>query len=486
MGQINSGVPGAGIDRGAQRAAEGALRISEARFAARASIAADALISADETCRMVSHDEGGERTFGWARDQRFLSEVGAALATSLDYGATLSRIAELSVRYLADWCVIDLIQEDGSLRPQKVLHADPGKADLAGRLEHLHLDRTRRHLSSAVLSARRTAVVSHVTGGHLASLAQGDEHLRLLNELAPTSYVALPLLSHDRLLGALVLGRSDPARPYGEGEVLLGEELASRAAHAIDNARLYHLAQQAIRTRDEVLGVVAHDLRNPLHAAMLAARALLRRERDQEHPAGDLAEVIARSLDRANRLIEDLLDVSRMAAGRLSVEQIPLSPERMVRETVETFGPIATAASVELEMDLRSPLPPVLADGERCAQVFSNLVGNALKFTPAGGRIQIGAEQRGEEARFWVRDTGPGIAQSKFDHLFERFWQLRRGDRRGAGLGLSIAKAVVDAHGGRIWVESTPGLGSTFSFTLPVADAPAESSPSPVEQTPGT
>jgi PAS domain S-box-containing protein len=418
------------------------------------------------------------------RDQRFLSEVGATLATSLDYGETLTRIAELSVRFLADCCIMDLIQEDGTIRRWKVIHADPGMANLAERLEHLPLDITKPHLASAVLATKRTTVVSDVTSGHLESIAQGDEeHLQLLRELGPTSYVGLPLLAHDRLLGAMVLVRTDSTRQYGENDVRLGEELAYRAAHSIDSARLYRVSQQAIRTRDEVLGIVAHDLRNPIHAAMLAAHTLLHRERDEERQASapNLAEIIARSLERANRLIQDLLDVSRMEAGRLTVEHAPLSSEGLVMEAMEAFAPMASAASLEMEADIRPPLPPVLADSERFAQVFSNLVGNALKFTPAGGRIQIGAEQRAGEACFWVRDTGPGISKLKLQHLFERFWQAGRADRRGAGLGLSIAKGIVDAHGGRIWVESTPGVGSTFYFTVPVAAVPEDR---PVEPTP--
>jgi signal transduction histidine kinase len=171
-----------------------------------------------------------------------------------------------------------------------------------------------------------------------------------------------------------------------------------------------------------------------------------------------------------DRLIEDLLDVTRMEAGHLSVEPEPVATRQVVSDSVEAQEPLATAASLELRADLAGALPDVWVDRDRLLQVFENLIGNALKFTRAGGVVTVGAAPRhGGEVLFWVSDTGAGIAPDQLPHVFDRFWQSRKAGRRGAGLGLPIVKGIVEAHGGRIWAQSTPGEGSTFFFTMPTA-----------------
>ena len=168
-----------------------------------------------------------------------------------------------------------------------------------------------------------------------------------------------------------------------------------------------------------------------------------------------------------NRLIQDLLDVTRMEAGRLSIEPSRLRPGQLVAEALEPQKPVASSASLELELDLSPDLPDVWADRDRLLQVFENLIDNAVKSTEPGGHIAVGASPRDAEVLFWVADSGVGIPAEQRPHLFDRFWQAGR--RGGAGLGLPIVKGLVAAHGGRIWVESTPGRGSTFFFTIPMA-----------------
>jgi signal transduction histidine kinase len=170
-----------------------------------------------------------------------------------------------------------------------------------------------------------------------------------------------------------------------------------------------------------------------------------------------------------NRLIQDLLDVARLEAGRLSIEQARVPAERVVSESVEAQKLLASSASIELRLDVARDVPEVWGDLDRLLQVFENLIGNAVKFTQPGGRITVGAAPRDGDVLFWVADTGAGIAAEDLPHLFDRFRQAQKASRRGAGLGLSVVKGIVEAHGGRIWVESTPGRGSTFSFTVPTA-----------------
>ena len=190
---------------------------------------------------------------------------------------------------------------------------------------------------------------------------------------------------------------------------------------------------------------------------------------DEPDPARAKLGRIVRSSEQMSRLIEDLLDVTRIEAGRLSVSPRPHAAAALVTDAAEAARTTLAAASLELDTACADALPQVLADADRVRQIFSNLIGNAAKFTPPGGRVVLGAARDGDGVRFWVSDTGAGMAESTLDHIFDRFWQARDSDRRGAGLGLAICKGIVDAHGGKIWAESEPGHGSTFSFRLPIA-----------------
>ncbi|PTL82574.1 PAS domain S-box protein [Vitiosangium sp. GDMCC 1.1324] len=405
------------------------------------------------------------------RDQRFLVEVGSVLAATLDYQEVLTRIAQLAVLFLADACIIDIVEEGGQLHRLRVVHREPARVQLAAALEQVPLDRNRGSLYCQIFETKQPILVSDVSAEVLQSIAQGPEHLELLRQLHPTSFMGLPLLAHGHLVGVLLVVSTDSRRHYDPEDLRLGEELARRAALAVDNARLYRAAQQAVAARDEVLSIVAHDLRNPLQAVGLAAAAL-RRNVPQDDPGRTVhkaAETIERHIHQANRLIEDLLDVARIEKQGLHLERECVAPGELVAGAVQLFTAAASAASLELRTELAEALPLVMADRGRILQVFSNLLGNAVKFTPPGGHIRIGAERRDSEVCFSVSDTGKGIAPMHLSRLFDRFWQERPTDRRGAGLGLYIAKGIVEAHGGRIWAESTLGRGTTFFFTLPVA-----------------
>lgn len=229
-----------------------------------------------------------------------------------------------------------------------------------------------------------------------------------------------------------------------------------------------HVAELLAHTREEVLGVVAHDLRNPLNLIITGTDLLLEENLDNNRRR-ELLGVTLRAGRQMNRLIGDLLDTVRLQAGKFTLDLEDVAVVMIFRQTEETFRPLAENRKIQLEA-----IPPedgvaVRADPLRVSQVMGNIVGNAIKFTPEHGRITIRSVADGNHVAFHVTDTGPGIPQADMAHLFENFWQARSNDRRGVGLGLAIAKGVVEAHGGRIWCESRPGIGSTFSFTLPRA-----------------
>jgi PAS domain S-box-containing protein len=412
---------------------------------------------------LVSHDVTAEQQ--QLERQQFLAEVGAALQASLDYSPTIERIAKLVVDYIGDGCAIDVLEDIGKLRRMRVVHADPEKTGLADALDRFLPER--HHPVWRVLETGQPILYPDVPSDLLRSVAKDDEHLSLLEALDVRSAMLVPLVLSQRVIAVLSIVSCRPDRKYGPEDLGLAEELARRASLALDNARLYEVAQEAILARDHVLGVVAHDLRNPL-GTILSATSLLRRRDGPERRSRKPIEAIDRAVDRMGRLIRDLLDVTRIEASGLLLESTRISPRDAITEAVEAERTLAASVCLELRLEVEQDLPEVCADRDRLHQIFENLIGNALKFTERGS-ISVGAEPHGSEVLFWVKDTGPGIPSEHLPHLFDRFWQAREARRRGTGLGLPIVKGLVEAHGGRVWVESTLGIGTSFYFTIPTA-----------------
>ena len=265
---------------------------------------------------------------------------------------------------------------------------------------------------------------------------------------------------------------------------LLGSGVANLVRRVVTNElgrgvmeRMYEEARQAVEAREEVLKVVSHDLRNPLGTIAMSTQFMLEEPALPEPMRVKQLKAIQRAGERMNRLIQDLLNVARMEAGRLVVEPGRVEMTAVLGEALEMLRPLAADKGITLSAEAvpdaaGAPPPAVFADAGRVLQVLSNLVGNAIKFTPSGGRVSIRAERAmglPGRVRVAVSDTGPGIPPDQLPHIFGRFWQANKGDRRGIGLGLAIAKGIVEAHGGRLEVESRVGEGATFSFTLPEA-----------------
>jgi PAS domain S-box-containing protein len=233
-------------------------------------------------------------------------------------------------------------------------------------------------------------------------------------------------------------------------------------------------AEAAIRTREEVLAIVSHDLRNPLNTIAMGAAALKDYSSDEATRAR-YVQMIQRSIQRMNRLIEDLLDVVRPEGGQklaLNLSELDLRP--LLAELAESFRALAEPRHQTFTCEVEDGLPKVAADRDRLSQVVTNLVGNALKFTPEDGVVELRAKAVDGEVQVAVRDTGPGMSPEELGRIFDPYWQAGRTARLGAGLGLAISKGIVESHGGRLWVESKPGAGSTFTFALPVAGEAAE------------
>jgi PAS domain S-box-containing protein len=404
-------------------------------------------------------------------EQRLLSEIGSALASRIDENLALASLTRLTVRELGDLSSLYLVAEDGSIQRHGMACRDPAAEWLIELMMGLPVDRRTRHPLWQILDTRRPLLMQ-LDASMLAAYALSEEHRRALEVLSPRSIIGVPLLVGDGVLGALFVATCWPSRAFDARDVGVLEEVARRVALSLENARLYDAARKAIQVRDEVLGIVAHDLRSPLGAILMQATLIGPKANQPERRSQRPREAIERSVSHMNRMINDLLEVARMESGHLTLVRAGLAPAGLVAEVVEAHRARAATASIELRAEAAADLAEAWGDKDRLLQVFENLLGNAIRVAP-GGTISVGARERAGEILFWVADTGPGIAPEDLPRVFDRFWQARKSRRGGAGLGLSIVKAIVESHAGRVWFESKLGAGTTVFFTVPLAETAA-------------
>lgn len=405
-----------------------------------------------------------------AHEERITAEAGRILISAgYDGNRVMAEIGNLLVRQLADWCIIDRLVEEEDGRLVRVVRSRPAQAQACASIARSPVDPGRprgfwRELGSGV------RWVGDVERDGLESLVREPEDLRLIAALDPRSIVVAPISGRGRVGGTIAIGTSGASRPFDATDAKLLERLAGIIALTDENIRLHRALEAAVLARDEVLGIVAHDLRNPLNSILLHAQTL--RRRGQEPDRRDqtaLSHIRVASL-RMNRLIQDLLDTARLEGGqRLTVERQAVSPASLVAAVVEEQKDWLAAAKRVVNVDVEPDLPDVFADNNRLHQAFDNLLGNAAKFSLSNTTITVGASFENGEVVFRVHNEGV-IAADALPHVFERFWKASGADLRGAGLGLSIVKQIIDAHDGRIWVDSSSTHGTTFHFTVPLAN----------------
>lgn len=303
------------------------------------------------------------------------------------------------------------------------------------------------------LAVSGTMRLSHLAADLSTGLAVGVFLLAALAARLPT----VPTLATCAIL--LLLGY------LGRSATTVIRRVVMHEVARMELSRLYADARDAIDAREEVLKIVSHDLRNPLHTIAMSAELLLESDMPGEQRDRQLA-IIRRAGERMNRLVQDLLDVAKLEAGRLSISRRAVRVSSLLSEAEEMLRPLAEEHGIRFTADGETATGWLQVDAGRVQQALGNLVGNAIKFTPRGGRITVRAESVNGAIRFSVSDSGTGIPQEQLSHIFGPFWQAHPADRRGIGLGLAITKAIVEAHGGRIWVESHVGAGTTFYFTL--------------------
>ena len=404
------------------------------------------------------------------QNQRFLVAAASQLSRTLEYERGARIAAQIAVDYLADVCLIDVV-DDGAFTRYASEAADPEVDAAVQRLVatiRLSWDSPSRVID--VIRANRPDVIAEISDEWIEAHVQSPAELEAALAIRWRSVMIVPLAARGTVIGAISFCRLAPGIPYDGSDLQLAQELAQRIAIALDNAHLYGAAQEATRARDEVLGVVSHDLRNPLSAIAMCTRALLDQLPPDSEAQRELLRTAYDSTQWMHRMIQDLLDVSSIEAGKLAVEPRREAVTPLIERALSVFERDAAERGLVLVREEEDGLPWILADADRVVQVLANLVGNAIKFTAPGGSITIGARRAGDDVAIFVADTGAGIPSEHLPHVFDRYWQSRRSaHRRGSGLGLAIARGIVEAHGGGIGVDSTAGEGSVFTFTLPIA-----------------
>lgn len=449
------------------------LRRNGESFPAEASIARTVFDGARTF--MVTLRDVSERRRSEER-QKLLATAGWVLAASLDVDSTMATIAELPVPLLGEWSLLELLTPEGSSRRVAATHVDPSR----------HEDTAALVMRTAESPEPSPALTSGARIAHETEAQRVTDIPAWLQEnfpdaasraraegLGASAVLVVPLRAGGRAIGALHLVRTRAGASHAVEEGQVADQFAGLAALALDNARLFQESRRAVRERDDMLAIVSHDLRNPVNAIVMLTGAVLRLAEDTAaaDPSAPLmsrddVEAVRAAARQADGLIQDLQDVSRISAGRLRVDRRRVAAADLLKEAADMFEPVMVEATLRFVRRFEA-VPILLADRQRLLQVLSNLLGNAVRFTPPGGVVTLSSRVEDDRLRIAVQDTGPGVAPDDVPRLFERHWQAPRLLRAGSGLGLFIAKGIVEAHGGEIGVTSELGEGSEFWFTVP-------------------
>lgn len=413
---------------------------------------------------------------------RFLADASAALAVLVDFDSTLQKVSSLAVPSFADWATVDMAEADGFLRRVSVSHIDPAKVQLAHDVHsRFPPDPAAPQGVWNILRTGRSEIVPEITDELLVQSTKDEELLGILRELGLRSYIGVPLTVRGKVLGVITFINAESGHQYDETDLSVAEDLASRAAIAIENAQLYRELRQADQRKDEFLATLAHELRNPL-APIRNGLQVLRLAGSGGELGNQARSMMERQLNQMVRLVDDLLDVSRITRNKLQLRTERVSLAAVINIAVETSRPLMEQAGHTFSLTL--PSAPIYLDADltRLAQVFSNLLNNAAKYTEPGGHISLTGVLKGAEVIVEVRDNGLGIPADALLRIFELFSQVDSHKERaqgGLGIGLTLVRRLVEMHGGTIAAQSDgPGRGSQFIVQLPIAKATPQESTS--------
>lgn len=404
---------------------------------------------------------------------RFLAEASATLAGIVDIRTTLQEVARLAVPFFADWCVVDLFEPENSLVRVAMAHVDPRKVELANELHRRYPPDPKSPIGAwNILRTGTSQRIAEISDDLLEANLRDPEQLRIVRELGLRSYLGVPIRVRDRVLGAFLFTAAESGRHYDENDLSLAEDLAHRTGVAMENAKLYEALRESDRRKNEFLAVLAHELRNPL-APVRNALHVLKMPQADPVVREQVRAMAERQVYHLTRLVDDLLDVSRIMRGKIELRIERIEVATLIQRAVETARPTIDAEEHELTILLPSEPTWLNADLVRMSQVVSNLLQNAARYTERGGKIHLTAGAEGGELFLRVRDNGIGIAPEAMPHLFQMFMQASPGAPRsqgGLGIGLTLVKSLVELHQGKVEVHSAGlGQGSEFVVRLPLA-----------------
>jgi PAS domain S-box-containing protein len=435
--------------------------------------------SEEERFERVREQVAGQELAAGQRRAAVLADASRLLDASLDYTATLQEVARVAVRTMADWCIVHLLDEDGSIRWLALAHGDPAKEAVARELQ------ARYPATEGVARVLKTGLPEfypNIPESQRMTRARDPEHLRLLQELDSRSVMIVPLAARGRMLGAVSLISTQPGRVYGDADLAIAEELARRCAHAVDNARVHQEAQVALKARDRFVQIASHELRTPIARVKGYAEMLLAAYTD-----GDLNnDMLERSLKRidhaSNRLtnlVRDLLDVSRMSAGTLPLRLSSLDISELVRDVASRYQEQLPDGG-QLRVDIVGAPGLLAGDPDRLEQVLTNLLDTAVKYSPEGAELLVRLQRKARGVLLEIQDRGIGLPTGAAERIFEPFSRASNAEIRqitGMGLGLFICRNIVEQHRGRIWASSQgEGQGVLMSVWLPQPGAALQSS----------
>ena len=412
---------------------------------------------------------------------RFLAHASASLAALVDEDSTLQKVASLAVPFFADWATVDLAEGDGTLRRVAVAHVDPSKVELAREVHRrFPPDPTTPHGVWNILRTGTSEMVTEITDSLLVESTKDAELLRIMRELGLKSYIGVPLRVRGKTLGVVTFIAAESGVLYDVSDLAVAEDLAHRAAIAMENMELYRELRESDRRKDEFLATLAHELRNPL-APIRNGLQIMRLGGNNKESVERTQGIMERQLGQMVRLVDDLLDLSRISRGKIELRRERIELSTIVNSALETCDSAIKQQGHELTLNL--PEEPVYVDGDRTrlAQSLCNLLGNAVKYSDKGGHIWLTVERQGSEAVVSVKDAGVGIPASMLPKVFDMFTQADRTLEKaqgGLGIGLAIVKRLVEMHGGSVEARSEGhGKGSEFVIRLPIALSPVRKRP---------
>jgi len=410
---------------------------------------------------LVFHDITERRKV--ERRAHFLATAGEAFATLVDFASTINKIANLAVPQFADWCLIDLLSADGNVEQTIRIHGDPAQQPLLKLLRPVFDGEANgTDFADGARSATDPATMH-------AMLGADDSNRSTLLLLDPRSLIGVTLAVESRPIGRIVFGLSDERRSYEAEDLEVARDLARRASIALDNARLHQELRDADRRKDEFLAMLAHELRNPL-APIRNSLAILNDLEGHEEMRAELHAIMSRQIDHIVRLVDDLLDVSRIMRGKIELRLEPVSLDDVLRRAVETTSPMFEQKQQKIEVGPNPSAVHLHADSVRLCQVVSNLLHNASKYSPAESTVKLWFERERGGVAIHVRDEGMGIEKSLLPRIFDLFTQSDRSVERaqgGLGIGLTVVRSIVEMHGGTVEAHSDgPDRGSEFIVRL--------------------